>query len=494
MGVFIYFTNANDYYSSRQYEKLALVGAMGGDIPMYQQTVYKHWIAGAGEFDIRSYADLQRYSAQVGAIGNEKPFFHLREEIPAYTPDYIIKPPGREVVGSGPTYLRSSTDFDRHLPCGRYSHWESGEVATFHNSSLSSYWSGPIEFSVSVYPEVTQLRYEIRNGKYRIYRRTVNGPRKELGSFTGLPLDPDNNYDVIPALVGGISEAEAEAVSDESRWSSWDLITNGDLPRSWYSIYYFAPAYYGQTDLDQFSPYADYNEYRDLHSEPPGLYPQLCGEAVSATSMNSNNIANALSLFDIANSIRTGRIISDITKKGKLFEKSKDAWLKYRYAYKTSMSDFEELGRYIEQKNATICRAGSTTDKGTMMVKISISPPESEVNKIVSKLTEAGVAPNLYNLWDMVPYSFVVDWFISLGDVLEGITQYGRLAAFKINYITRSWKWDHEIERGGVKAKLVYYSREVSPTAPPYIPYQEKKGSSGKTTMMRMADAVCLFS
>jgi hypothetical protein len=94
----------------------------------------------------------------------------------------------------------------------------------------------------------------------------------------------------------------------------------------------------------------------------------------------------------------------------------------------------------------------------------------------------------------MVPFSFVADWVVDIGGVLESITKYGRCNAYDIVSVTTSWKWDHVVERQGIKAKLTFYQRRVSSSVPPYVPYVESSAPGDATKLKRLIDTVALFT
>jgi hypothetical protein len=48
-------------------------------------------------------------------------------------------------------------------------------------------------------------------------------------------------------------------------------------------------------------------------------------------------------------------------------------------------------------------------------------PPTEPLDKALLLLDELGVHPDLKTLWDVIPLSFIVDYFIPIGDILESI-------------------------------------------------------------------------
>lgn len=446
-----------------------------------------------GLIDIRSYADLQYYSSNVGgSVEGENPFFHIREDIdlavvPFATPDYpLLTVPTPYTTYSGASFFyymaASSGEEAIHIDIpARYLSFATKGKGKLRPIFRYSVAAPLISDGSYFYLYMKQFQYDL--GVQLIY---------------DMPEWPDNYQDKFFVLANVFRNSGEYATimstlrskADQYDWFlSTKLANNGATVwrKTSYTSYYACGL-----SKDTFDPYSDYDLFVDKHRQPSGLYAHLCGEALRNTTVDSNMLANCLDLFDFASDIVSGKVIQDIITKRNLFERSSDAWLTYRYSYSTSKSDIGALAEYAEACNKTIARSGQRVQEGEMHVKIAISPPHSEIQRLVDRLTEYGVAPNLYNLWDLVPFSFIADWFIDLGDVLDDITAYGRLAAYHIHYVTYSWKWVEEFDRNGSHCKMTVYDRRVSPTAPPYVPYVESE-VSGSTQIKRMIDTVALF-
>jgi hypothetical protein len=446
---------------------------------------------GGMERDIRSYADLQRASQVQGEIEGEKPFFHIKT---TFRNKKFLDPAQAGNVVDLPYFFHTRNSYTRKFDCIGYFHLNPApDIEGYIDVDVGSKQGGawPVYLSFEGKHEV----YVEEEGQYgrkqlRLYANPWNTLSYTVMVHSSEVRKVDGVYMLMEHLTPYLEEGIGMIVSLATAKPISRSSTVVKLPLS------FPYANYNVVDVDEglFDPYWDYVAFRDEHLPPAGLWSRLCQEAISKTSFDSNSIANGLELFDLAMKIKSGRIFSDILSKGKIFEKSKDAWLAYRYSYSTTLSDIEELGDFIEDCSSTIVRSGDSVSTGTARMKIKISPPQSEIKKCIDALTRVGVAPNLYNLWDLVPFSFVADWFIGLGDVLESITQYGRVNAYDVHYVTTSWKWYHKYERQGVTARLEFYERNVSPTVPPYTPYVVQPGPSGSTQLKRAIDAVCLFS
>lgn len=64
------------------------------------------------------------------------------------------------------------------------------------------------------------------------------------------------------------------------------------------------------------------------------------------------------------------------------------------------------------------------------------------LQKFFGELKKWGLRPETVNLWDLLIYSFVIDWFISIGDTLEDIDEYTYMEnRFPVDYVVCSEKW-----------------------------------------------------
>lgn len=73
-------------------------------------------------------------------------------------------------------------------------------------------------------------------------------------------------------------------------------------------------------------------------------------------------------------------------------------------------------------------------------LKLAIAKEDSGLDEIVSRLDNIGILPTFENLWDLVPYSFVLDWFLDVGKLLERIDTRMRLTRLNVEYVTMSRK------------------------------------------------------
>lgn len=106
-----------------------------------------------------------------------------------------------------------------------------------------------------------------------------------------------------------------------------------------------------------------------------------------------------------------------------------DAWLSYRYQYMTTKLDVQEAINFVHRNIELPDIENGITVHGSAireidgvtvncLVTVGLIPRElSTLVKVWHALYEYGLQPNFYVLWDSLPYSFIVDWFLPLGDV-----------------------------------------------------------------------------
>lgn len=77
-------------------------------------------------------------------------------------------------------------------------------------------------------------------------------------------------------------------------------------------------------------------------------------------------------------------------------------------------------------------------------IKLAIAKEDELFEFLDSQLESIGALPNLANVWDLIPFSFAIDWFVGVGDLLERVDTNQRLTRLNIRYVTQS---DHKIAK-----------------------------------------------
>jgi hypothetical protein len=84
---------------------------------------------------------------------------------------------------------------------------------------------------------------------------------------------------------------------------------------------------------------------------------------------------------------------------------------------------------------------GDLTHSLEQRIKIAIDNEDSDFSALAQKVDSMGFALTLENVWDLIPYSFVIDWFIDIGGFLERADARMRLMRQNIQYATMSSKY-----------------------------------------------------
>lgn len=241
----------------------------------------------------------------------------------------------------------------------------------------------------------------------------------------------------------------------------------------------------------------------------------LWSDALSDVSLEANNIDSARTLFSdlfsASKSIQDGLTLlpNNIERLLKLGKLAGDAWLTYRYVYNTTKSDIQDfLGKLdvafgsFEDQCHTI-RSGTTVGKVNHHLTARLSPPVtyspsesfnilySKVKSLNWRLRSMGVYPSLANLWDIVPYSFMVDWFLPVGDLLSELNTREIGNCFDVQYVVYSSRFEDTILYDGCPVELIGYSRSVSKN-PPQLELDLEDPSSG-TILKRAIDTATIF-
>lgn len=223
--------------------------------------------------------------------------------------------------------------------------------------------------------------------------------------------------------------------------------------------------------------------------------------------LNDNSISNAIEIMSFI-----WGVIHDhkVTIPDSISELVRDSWLGYRYSYSTTVLDGEEALKYISRTMARRCRDSSRPDWLTSYgassyvfrnvpcsFRCALAFRDLTMEAYANawdKLYELGLQPNLYVAWDLVPYSFVVDWALPIGDILSAMDTMGHVNSIKsrLSLPVYSLTYYRDTPEGN---RVKCYTRWVG-SAPSYLVggVFAGQGPSQKTKYKRLADAVTLFS
>lgn len=109
---------------------------------------------------------------------------------------------------------------------------------------------------------------------------------------------------------------------------------------------------------------------------------------------------------------------------------------------------FRNAARYFDKNGFGSYTAGSTVTKNidsmsytlVQRIKLAIDDEDNELIDLINKIESAGFLPTFQNIWDLIPFSFVIDWFADVGGYLERLDANFRIARLNIRYVTMSRK------------------------------------------------------
>jgi hypothetical protein len=286
------------------------------------------------------------------------------------------------------------------------------------------------------------------------------------------------------------AKAKTQKISEKLR-SSWSP-TKTLLPSA------LTPADFMFSEYETVSLGWEINQRRDYH----GYYLERMKqhafvEAVeSVPTMSDNSISNILEIVETLHGLVHGEV--------KIPKRLQEAWLAYRYQYMTTKLDVQEailfFKRYADLKtlNRSVKAYGesSTIVDGipcTCRCRLEIKPKVTlDFDDLWGKLSQLGLAPDAYVAWDMTPFSFMVDWFVPVGDVLDVLDQAVLVKDYwNISSICYSLSYNRELN--GYKAK--FYTRWHSDVPPSLSGYYwlGNDHTSTKVLLYRILDTASLF-
>jgi hypothetical protein len=219
-------------------------------------------------------------------------------------------------------------------------------------------------------------------------------------------------------------------------------------------------------------------------------------DAIMTTWDNGiQNLQGILELGKLLKQLKDGDFSS-------LPKRANDLWLQYRYVFSTSKMDAEEAVRSLMRKELKekIAAGGSILVSGEsfyesdnlyikcrchMRVK---SLASSLAGALLNELDNWGMIPDTYLVWDMIPYSFIVDWFVPIGDALA---VHDANQKFSMQYQVERCMYSFAYTRKINGIEVSNYSRWVSePVIPQGFTFMVDRydHTSSKTIFKRIVD------
>jgi hypothetical protein len=211
--------------------------------------------------------------------------------------------------------------------------------------------------------------------------------------------------------------------------------------------------------------------------------------------MSENSISNIIELATFVYNIAVNHRI-EIPKS------LQDGWLKYRYVYTTTKADVKEAVSYVHRsmnlgdlgKGFSCHGSSSFTYKGKeITLRCGLSAREKALNALLdawTSLYKYGLQPNFYVLWDLVPYSFIVDWVLPVGDTLSAY-ELIKNTSNRYELSNLWWSMKYTIMYQGIQY-TVYSRWNDEPPALNGLYFFESNSGSQKRTICRILDVASL--
>lgn len=209
--------------------------------------------------------------------------------------------------------------------------------------------------------------------------------------------------------------------------------------------------------------------------------------ALKLPEIQVNSIANVL---EVAGSVTELLSRNGLRNKLNGLKDVRNIWLGYRYSYNTTKSDIEEYAE-LTRRLCDLANATSFTSRGvfhdgdiTVRCALDFDPRDILPQNTKDWLKAYGFKLNLVNAWDMVPYSFIADWFLHVGDFLEYFENWGNAIALKPKgeWYSISTLYD---------AQSTYF--RIPGPRPHGLPKLQLGSWNGRNLFMRVTDVLSLF-
>lgn len=130
-------------------------------------------------------------------------------------------------------------------------------------------------------------------------------------------------------------------------------------------------------------------------------------------------------------------------------------FLAIKYGILPTISDLKEIVGAFERRKPYLDRFGNSIYNAsetasvstpysvatlTQYIKVAVGKEDDLFMKLIDELDRIGLGLTFENVWDLTKYSFVLDWFIDVGGLLERVDNNLRLLRYNIPYVTMSRK------------------------------------------------------
>lgn len=224
----------------------------------------------------------------------------------------------------------------------------------------------------------------------------------------------------------------------------------------------------------------------------------------SLPRLNENSLSNIIEIVGFVKALV-------VDHKIEIPKSLSDAWLSYRYQYQTTKADVKDAIKFVHRHMDLGTLDRMIVGKGTHSIdyngtsilcrcSVEVTPKETNwLSKIWRALDQYGLTPDFYVIWDMVPYSFMADWFLPIGNlagVWDANAMYFSGEYYNLANICYSLSYVRELDRGdGNIDHVKCYTRWAGsvPSSLNSFYWFEPPSASRTTVGRRILDAASIF-
>lgn len=230
-----------------------------------------------------------------------------------------------------------------------------------------------------------------------------------------------------------------------------------------------------------------------------GLHDTLIREAIDAMpTLGSNNLDNVRQLYSLINDVVHKRIPEVPKTIPKLLA---SGWLQWRYSYNTTKLDVEDAKRNLPDLISDTDYIGRSRELARnvyAVAKLHVRDAYQDqvVARVYTFLDRWGLAPTWENLWDLVPFSFMVDWFTDWTDFAHEVHLNKRAQReYSIQSVVYSTKMTGQLDQDNLRCMFSLYDRNVSNqlVLDNDISWYKDDTTSNKTWIFRVIDGIALL-
>lgn len=227
---------------------------------------------------------------------------------------------------------------------------------------------------------------------------------------------------------------------------------------------------------------------------------------------------------------RTHRLLKRKGRDGSLLDDVSSGWMEFSYAWRPLIGDIDSAARYIAEKRVKEAQDGYRVSRmhfrgrtvsgldhqGTGNASLTLMHSSTTVAKCrytyevipkfwkqPSTMDELGFSDPATLVWELLPLSFVVDWFINVGQVLESLHE---LKHWSVKRGIKSTSHTNKMVSTMTKAPISYsytfgtqqaewgqYGRSVQNDLPTALPLRIKVANPFDLKKGQMASALVLL-